>query len=112
MAGPASVAAFCGDSRTETVPPPSRSVWIASVSRSTDTGSAYTRWISAIISSGSSAAAPRSSSSSITFCGSACRAHRPSPSSTPSPPSPDTAAATAGDTIASVGWVTNGISNR
>ena len=40
MTGPASAAAFCGDSRTATVPPPSRRLWMASVSRSIETGSA------------------------------------------------------------------------
>ena len=39
IAGPASAMAFCGDSRTATVPPPARSSPIASVSRSSDTGS-------------------------------------------------------------------------
>ena len=47
--------------------------------------------------------------SSITRCGSGYLAHNPSPSSTPSPPIADTADATAGETMASLGWVSNGI---
>ena len=112
IAGPASTEAFCGDSRIDTVPPASRRVWIASVSRSTDTGSEYTFCRAAMMSSGSSAAAPSSSRSSITRCGSGYRAHSPSPSSTPSPPSAETAPATVGETMASVGWVSSGMSNR
>ena len=61
--------------------------------------------------SGSSVAAA-STTWAIAPSASACRAHRPSPLSTPRPPSLPTRTAFAGDTTASVGWVTSGISNR
>ena len=61
--------------------------------------------------SGSSDAAASTTRASAASA-SACRAHSPSALSTPSPPSLPTRTAFAGETTASVGWVTSGISKR
>ncbi len=78
ITGAASDAAFCGETRTETVPPPAFSVPIASPSRSIDTGAEYASCSIRISSSGSASSSAAPTISSMTDCGSACRAHNPS----------------------------------
>ncbi len=103
--------ARCGLTRAATVTPASRTDRSASVSSAVSSGAACSSCNSrtaAVGSSSSAAARTRASAPS----GSACRAHSPSAFSTASPPSRPIATALVGDTTASVGCVTSGISNR
>ena len=103
--------ARCGLTRAATVTPASRMVRNASVSRSSRIGAACSSCSVRTAASGSSDAAA-SATRSRAASASACRAHSPSALSTPSPPSLPIRTAFAGDTTASVGWVTSGISKR
>ena len=104
--------AFCGLTRTAVVTPASRTRATAVPSRSRSMGaecSCCSRRIAAVGSGSFSAAA---TTSAILTSTSACLPIKPSPLSTPSPPSLPISIANDGDTNASVGWATTGISKR
>ena len=107
-----SSSACCGLTRAATVTPESLIRLTAWASSSGRIGAACSCCSSRIGTSGSSVSSAARTTSASRCSTSACRAHRPSALSTPSPPSSPMRTAVAGDTTASVGCVTSGMSNR
>ena len=107
-----SACAFCGLTRTAVVTPASRMRATAAPSSSGSSGAACSSCSSRIAADGSGSFSAASRRCAILASTSACRPISPSPLSTPSPPSRPSSIANSGDTNASVGWATTGISNR
>ncbi|CNW13729.1 Uncharacterised protein [Mycobacterium tuberculosis] len=104
--------AFCGLTRTAVVTPASRMRATAAPNRSGFSGAACSSCSNRIAVDGSGSAAAASKSWAIFASTSRWRPISPSPLSTPSPPSRPSSIANSGDTRASVGCATTGISNR
>ena len=104
--------AFCGLTRTAVTTPASRTRATAAASSSGSSGAACSCCSSRMAAAGSGSLAAASTTRAIFASTSACRPIKPSPLRTPNPPSRPSSMANSGDTSASVGCETTGISNR
>ncbi|SKS90913.1 Uncharacterised protein [Mycobacteroides abscessus subsp. abscessus] len=104
--------AFCGLTRTAVVTPAPRTSAMAAANRSGSIGAECNCCNRRIAAEGSGSFCATSTTSAIRASTSACRPHSPSPLMTPSPPALPSSMAKRGETRASVGCATTGISKR